>query len=142
MTVFKAPDYKPPREIAQLSGDFARMAGKHADLLSPDAIADYFREVYWRKGDGLDRRADPGTSFAERRGARRRFRLPHRRGQIPHDRERHGAGDHRARGGAKEALAKLAFDGAARRAVWRERFNPISCRCRRRRAQSCSRLST
>jgi CRISPR-associated endonuclease/helicase Cas3 len=30
------------------------MAGKHADLLSPEAIEGYFREVYWRKGDELD----------------------------------------------------------------------------------------
>ena len=31
------------------------MAGKHDDLLSPDAIRDYFGEVYWRKGAALDR---------------------------------------------------------------------------------------
>ncbi len=56
VTVFKAPDNPPPREIAQLSADFARMADKHADFLSPQAIEDYFREVYWRKGNGLDAR--------------------------------------------------------------------------------------
>jgi hypothetical protein len=32
-----------------------RMMGKHADLLSPDAMRDYFGEVYWRKGEELDR---------------------------------------------------------------------------------------
>ena len=31
------------------------MKSKHADLLSPDAMRDYFGEVYWRKGEGLDR---------------------------------------------------------------------------------------
>ena len=55
VTIFQAPDNPPPREIAQLAADFARMASHHADdLLSPAAIRDYFGEVYWRKGDGLD----------------------------------------------------------------------------------------
>lgn len=54
VTVFKAAENPPPREIAQLAGDFARMADKHEDLLSPEALRDYFGEVYWRKGDGLD----------------------------------------------------------------------------------------
>ena len=53
--VFHSTEHKPPREIAQLTGDMARMAGKHADLLSPDAMRTYFGEVYWRKGDALDR---------------------------------------------------------------------------------------
>lgn len=54
VTVFRAPENPPPREIAQLAGDFARMAEKHDDPLSPAALRDYFGEVYWRKGDGLD----------------------------------------------------------------------------------------
>jgi hypothetical protein len=41
VTVFKPAEYKPPREIAQLSGDFARVAGKHDDLLSLDTIRNY-----------------------------------------------------------------------------------------------------
>lgn len=53
--VFRSPEHKPPREIAQLAGDMGRMMGKHADLLSPDAMRDYFGEVYWRKGDELDK---------------------------------------------------------------------------------------
>lgn len=52
--VFKSTDHVPPREIAQLAGDMARMMGKHADLLSPDAMRDYFSEVYWRKDKALD----------------------------------------------------------------------------------------
>jgi len=54
VTIFQSAEFKPPREIAQLAGDFARMADRHSDLLSPDAILDYFGEVYWRKGEALD----------------------------------------------------------------------------------------
>src|SRR6266508_4016718 len=54
VTVFRPAEFNPPREIAQLAGDFARMAGKHDNLLSPAAILDYFGEVYWRKGEALD----------------------------------------------------------------------------------------
>jgi len=53
--VFRSPGHKPPREIAALAGDMARMMGKHGDLLSPDAMRNYFGEVYWRKGAALDR---------------------------------------------------------------------------------------
>jgi len=52
--VFKSTDHATPREIAQLAGDMARMMGKHPDLLSPAAMSDYFREVYWRKDKTLD----------------------------------------------------------------------------------------
>ena len=45
VTVFQPAEFKPPREIAQLAGDFARMADRHSDLLSPDAILDYFRRT-------------------------------------------------------------------------------------------------
>ncbi|MBX3578517.1 MAG: CRISPR-associated endonuclease Cas3'' [Rhizobiaceae bacterium] len=54
VTVFSAPDYKPPSEIAGLVGDMTRMARNHGDLQSLAAIEDYFGEVYWRTGDGLD----------------------------------------------------------------------------------------
>ena len=51
-----------------------RIAGKHEDLLSLDALRDYFGEVYWRKGGGLDgndvldkfRMDQTGTGFAYR----------------------------------------------------------------------------
>ncbi len=57
VTVFRPADAKPPREIAGLIGDMERMKGDHGDdPLSPEAMRDYFGEVYWRKGDqGLDR---------------------------------------------------------------------------------------
>jgi len=83
VTVFSAPDYKPPSEIAGLIGDMARMADKHDDLLSPKAIEEYFREVYWRFGpeklDGKDIFNDflinhTGFDFAFRRVAEK-FRM-------------------------------------------------------------------
>lgn len=82
VTVFQAPDYKPPAEIAGLIGDMKRMIDKHDDLLSLEAIEDYFGEVYWRMGDRLDGKekskailprfrfgrfgGQPGTDFAFR----------------------------------------------------------------------------
>lgn len=82
VTVFHAPDNPPPREIAQLVGDFSRMADRHSDLLSPAAITDYFGEVYWRKGPGLDAHnilsdfsvSASGTNFAYRSVAEK-FRM-------------------------------------------------------------------
>ena len=72
--VFTDPAYPPPREIAGLIGDMARIWGKHDDLLSLDAITDYFREVYWRIGTGLDAKgilgklnfSESGSDFAFR----------------------------------------------------------------------------
>lgn len=57
VTVFQPAEAKPPREIASFIGDLARMKDQHSeDPLSPEAMRDYFGEVYWRKGDrGLDR---------------------------------------------------------------------------------------
>lgn len=58
VTIFAAPDNPPPAEIRGLSGDMARMAHKHQDLLSPAAMEDFFGEVFWRVGEkGLDRKA-------------------------------------------------------------------------------------
>lgn len=50
VTVFKPADHKPPREFEQLISALQRTLSKHKDLLSPDAIRHYFREVYWQKG--------------------------------------------------------------------------------------------
>lgn len=53
--IFKPVDNPPPGELAQLASDFWRMADKYDDLLSPEAIKEFFLEVYWRKGaDQLD----------------------------------------------------------------------------------------
>ncbi|KQT50830.1 CRISPR-associated protein Cas3 [Aureimonas sp. Leaf454] len=54
VTVFKPKDHRPPVEIAGLIGDMARIMDQHADLFAPDAMADYFEEIYWRLADRLD----------------------------------------------------------------------------------------
>ncbi|MBB3810658.1 CRISPR-associated endonuclease/helicase Cas3 [Pseudochelatococcus contaminans] len=78
VTVFRAPDYPPPAEIAGLIGDMQRILPQHPELLSLDAMQAYFREVYWRMGeDGLDEKkicerfriARSGTDFAYRSAA-------------------------------------------------------------------------
>ena len=87
VTIFGAPDNPPPPEIKGLSGDMGRIAHKHEDLLSPEAIEDFFGEVYWRFGkEGLDKaritdhfrmgRGDGGveTNFAYRTAAEK-FRM-------------------------------------------------------------------
>ncbi|WP_029060023.1 CRISPR-associated helicase/endonuclease Cas3 [Stappia stellulata] len=89
VTVFAAPDYPPPREIASLVTDMQRMLGRHDDLMSLAAIEDYFTEVYWRMGDKLDAHGilkmftgtRRGTDFAFRTAAER-FRMIES-GQVP-----------------------------------------------------------
>ena len=74
VTVFEAPDWPPPAEIASLIWDTERMIGDHGDLLGTEAMEAYFREVFWRMGDRLDaKRILPrltvgrqGTDFAFR----------------------------------------------------------------------------
>lgn len=53
--VFSTPDYTTPPEIAGLVGAMGRMQSKHEDLLSPQAVEDYFGEVYWQEDERLDR---------------------------------------------------------------------------------------
>ena len=53
VTVFRPKDHKPPREIAQLVADCVRATANISDLLSPEAIRAYFKEVFWRKGPEL-----------------------------------------------------------------------------------------
>lgn len=51
VTVFSSKDNPPPPEVRQLAADFARIADAFTDdLLSPEAMKAYFREVFWRKG--------------------------------------------------------------------------------------------
>jgi CRISPR-associated endonuclease/helicase Cas3 len=57
--VFKAADKTPPSEMRQLAGITEGFLVKHRDdPLSPGAVEDYFRELYWLKsqgrGDDLD----------------------------------------------------------------------------------------
>jgi len=82
VTVFSPRDYPPPAELRKLAGAFERVCSRHEDLLSPEAIADYFGEVYWQTGAALDReriledfRIDrTGTDFAYRTVAEK-FRM-------------------------------------------------------------------
>ena len=53
VTVFQSEKYRNPPELRQFAEDMQRIVGHHNDLLSPEAMEDYFQEVYWRKGDGL-----------------------------------------------------------------------------------------
>ncbi|MCD1620942.1 CRISPR-associated endonuclease Cas3'' [Salipiger manganoxidans] len=50
LTVFRAPDHAPTREVARLAGAMRQTAARHEDLLSPEAIRDWFGEVYWQVG--------------------------------------------------------------------------------------------
>ncbi|OIR02079.1 DEAD/DEAH box helicase [mine drainage metagenome] len=68
VTIFTAPDDPPPRDIAQLSAAYARMAARHADHFSPAALQEYFREVYWSKGGDLDRHHILDCFAADRTG--------------------------------------------------------------------------
>jgi CRISPR-associated endonuclease/helicase Cas3 len=52
VTVFHPAEAKPPNEIKGFIADMERMKNNHGDdPLSPEAMRDYFGEVYWRKGD-------------------------------------------------------------------------------------------
>lgn len=74
VTIFRAPANPPPHEIRQFADAFTRMAEKYEDWLSPDALCAYFREIYWVKGDALDKKRilgqfrmdKTGTDFAYR----------------------------------------------------------------------------
>ena len=73
VTVFQAEEHPSPSELRQLAGDMQRIMGHHNDLLAPEAMEDYFQEVYWRKGEGLGddflqkfKMSKHGTSFSFR----------------------------------------------------------------------------
>lgn len=54
--IFKSPDWKDPPELTGLSADMRAVLRKgHGNLLAQAAIKDYFSNVYWRKGDELDK---------------------------------------------------------------------------------------
>lgn len=55
VTVFTPAEAKPPPEIRPFISAMERVIPHHDDLFSPAAIQRYFQEVYWQKGDGLDR---------------------------------------------------------------------------------------
>lgn len=53
LTVFEAVDDPARGEIAQLAQAMHATAARHDDLLSPEAIRDWFNEVYWTRGPEL-----------------------------------------------------------------------------------------
>lgn len=53
--VFQSPDWPAPRELDQLAGNMREVMRNHAgDLLAPEALNMYFKNVYWSKGKELD----------------------------------------------------------------------------------------
>lgn len=50
----EADGRRPPPEVAQFAAAARAVRRRYDDPLALDAIADYFREVYWLKGDELD----------------------------------------------------------------------------------------
>ena len=66
VTVFEPAEAKPPAEIKRAAEAMARIIPRYDDLFAPDAIEAFFREVYWQKGDGLDRtRMETLDGYAE-----------------------------------------------------------------------------
>jgi CRISPR-associated endonuclease/helicase Cas3 len=62
VTVFRPEGNKPPVEIAAFAEAMHRVAVRHDDLFSPEAIKDYFNEVYWARGPkGLDKHDVSGS---------------------------------------------------------------------------------
>lgn len=69
VTLFEAPDWPPPREVAAFAKDMGRIIKRHDDISSLAAIEDYFGEVYWRKGpEALDRDSVMARFLADKRG--------------------------------------------------------------------------
>lgn len=53
--IFTSPEWKAPPELDQYAASMRHVMRNHeGDLLSPNAINAYFKDVYWRKGDELD----------------------------------------------------------------------------------------
>ncbi|MCG8269941.1 CRISPR-associated helicase Cas3' [Aquamicrobium sp. NLF2-7] len=51
LTLFSAPEHKPQREIETLAEAMRSTAKNYDDLLSPEAIRDWFEEVYFKQSD-------------------------------------------------------------------------------------------
>lgn len=49
LTLFSAPDHQPPREIEALAEAMRSTAERFHNLLSPEAIRDWFEEVYFKQ---------------------------------------------------------------------------------------------
>jgi len=59
VTVFEPDEHPGPKELVDLHAAAARairrIGGSADDLFAPAAMTEYFREVYWQLGDGLDK---------------------------------------------------------------------------------------
>lgn len=57
LIIFEAIEHASPKELARFAQAFRNVAREHSeDLLAIAAVTDYFKELYWQKGDGaLDR---------------------------------------------------------------------------------------
>jgi CRISPR-associated endonuclease/helicase Cas3 len=54
--VFRPSEAKPPHEVKSFAEATRRVAGKHhEDLFSHAAISAYFEEIYWLRGEALDK---------------------------------------------------------------------------------------
>ena len=77
LTVFAAPDNAPPPEVRNLAKAMHSTAQRfgHDALLQPDAIRDWFGEVYWRAGaERLDKHGIVGKFLAARGGLSFQYR--------------------------------------------------------------------
>jgi len=64
VVVFTPAEHKPPHELRAFQDAAAGVLGRHDDPLSLAAIKDYFRELYWIKGEAaLDRATLDGKPF-------------------------------------------------------------------------------
>lgn len=52
LTIFSAPGRSMPTEVKSLAEAMHGTAARHMDLLSPEAIRDWFEHVYWKAGPG------------------------------------------------------------------------------------------
>lgn len=60
VTVFRAPEHDPPREIAPHVEAMRHVLSTYDEPFSPDAMDRYFEEVYWQAGeDHLDGKRSP-----------------------------------------------------------------------------------
>lgn len=58
LTVFDPDEaFPPPPELRQNAEIARRVMAQHADILSPEAVEAYFRDLYWDNITGLDRKA-------------------------------------------------------------------------------------
>lgn len=88
--------WKAPPELAAQAAVMRLTADSFSDdLLSTQAVAAYFAELYQLKGSELDNKKN--SENAQRYRAEPRLPIPNHRRQIPHDRKPHAAADYSVR---------------------------------------------